>query len=346
VTVALQDTLLEAKVQKTPPRYGSSETAALTPAAIKKHAQGWLLDCEIRQHSKRTLDRRREMLDKFLWWLHQEEVAEVGTFELRMFFAYLTRGHQDAGGRWGNPQLSSALRPRTVKDYHGHLRTFFRWLISEEVIETSPMEKLAAPVARADQIQPFTEEQVRSLIASTKHTHHPKRDRAILMFMLDTGARASEVCGLKVRDVDLQNRCAQVLGKGNKHRQIFFSGQTTKDLYNYLCEKEKESHEALFTSDRGTRAGDGLTRSGLLQLFERLGAASGIEVTRCSPHTMRHTAAIMFLRSGGNQFSLMQMLGHNQVQMTARYVALAQGDVRQQHRQHSPVEMLKGRGRL
>jgi site-specific recombinase XerD len=73
--------------------------------------------------------------------------------------------------------------------------------------------------------------------------------------------------------------------------------------------------------------------------------AKNIEATRCSPHTFRYTFAVEFLRAVGNVFSLQQPLGHTSLHMTNRYVALAQGDIENQHRQFSPVERLKGRGK-
>jgi len=84
-----------------------------------------------------------------------------------------------------------------------------------------------------------------------------------------------------------------------------------------------------------------LTRSGLLQLIERLGIAAGIKQVRCSPHTFRHTFAVDFLRNGGNSFNLQQLLGHCDMHMTARYVNVAQADIENQHRRYSPADRIK-----
>ena len=92
-------------------------------------------------------------------------------------------------------------------------------------------------------------------------------------------------------------------------------------------------------------AGAGLTRTGLRVLIGRLGKVAKVETTRCSPHTFRHTFSVEFLRAGGNVFTLQQLLGHTHLHMTNRYVALAQADIENQHRQFSPVARLKGRSR-
>jgi len=202
------------------------------------------------------------------------------------------------------------------------------------------MEAIAAPIARADQVQPFDERQVSALIAASHKTLHPKRDYAMVCFLLDTGMRATELCELRMSGVDMSARKCIVLGKGNKHRSVYFGRQTAKALWNYLREEEREQGSPVFLSDRGSGTGEPLTRSGLLQLIERLGKAAHVEAVRCSPHTFRHTFAVTFLRNGGNVFSLQQILGHTSLQMTNRYVAVSQGDLEKQRRQFSPVDGL------
>jgi len=329
-------------MQKTAHRFTDSDTS-LGISELDRHAQGWLLDGEIRQLSPNTLYARRLLVEKLLWFLRQRKYPTCGTLELRHFLAYIGNGHEDPNGRWGNAQLRKGVRPRTVQTYFINMKTLFGWLVDEGVLEVSPMGNLRPPVARMDQIQPFTQAQVSALLAAAKRSHHPRRDLALLLILLDTGVRASEVCGLRMKDLDMPGRRATVLGKGNKRRSVYFGRDTTKALWTYLKEQERGEEDPLFFSDRGTRKGEAITRSGLRQLLERLGQAAKIEATRCSPHTCRHTFAVEFLRGGGNVFSLQQLLGHTSLHMTNRYVALAQADIEAQHRAYSPVDRLRGR---
>lgn len=315
----------------------------LTRAELAHQAEGWILDGEIRQLSKQTLAARRLLIEKLLWFLDHRGSSTCGLLELRAFLAYLSTGHAQPGGRWGNPHLKQGVRPRTVATYFGNLRTLFRFLVTEEVLEVSPIESLRPPVARHDQVQPFTAAQIQALLGAARRSRHRRRDEAILWLLFDTGCRASELCGLKLHDLDLQGRRCTVLGKGNKTRSLFFGKQTTKALWSYLQEEPREPDEALFLADRGTRAGEALTRSGLFQLIERLGKAARLEAVRCSPHTFRHTFAVEFLRAGGNIFTLKELLGHTSLTMVNRYLALAQADIEHQHRQFSPADRLKGR---
>jgi site-specific recombinase XerD len=314
---------------------------AMDVAELARYADGWLLSGEISQHSPRTLELRRMVVGNLLWFLKDRELPSCGTLELRQFLAYLTNGHKEPGGRWGNPQMTRPVRPRTVRDYHGHLRAFFRWIVSEDGLNASPVDRIPPPVSRPDQIQPFTPDQAQALLLAAKRSKQSRRDEAMLWFMLDTGVRASELCGLRRCDVDFQGRRCTVLGKGDKHRTLPFGGTAAKALWNYLKDEPRDPEEPLFLSQRG----EPLTRSGLLQLIERLGKVAHVEATRCSPHTFRHTFAVEFLRAGGNVFTLQQLLGHTDLKMTNRYVALAQADIENQHRQFSPADRLKRRSR-
>ncbi|SRR5258708_4144143 len=110
-------------MKNSPPSFIISESA-LSPADVQRYADGWLLSGEIDQHSHRTLDSRRSIIQKLLWFLQQKEIAQCDTLALWRFLAYLTNGHKDGRGRWDNPQLTRPVRPRTFHTYHGHLRTF------------------------------------------------------------------------------------------------------------------------------------------------------------------------------------------------------------------------------
>lgn len=311
-------------------------------AMIERHAQGWFIDSEYRQLSPATIAGRTLVMEKLLWFLHQNELIECGPVELRRFLVYV--GNSEGGGvRWGNSHLRHKTRPSTPATYYARLRTFFRFLVSEGAIESSPIENLRPPVSRSDQVRPFTEQQIESLMAVARRTVHPKRDVAILSLLFDTGMRAGELCSLKIGDVDLTSGRCTVLAKGNRYRSVYFGRDTKKALFNYLLNEKRQPDEPLFISDRGVRARESITESGLLQLMHRIGDAARIESCRCSPHTCRHTFAVMFLRNGGNVFTLKELLGHSSLTMVNRYVQLAQADLEAQHRLYSPLDRLRAR---
>jgi hypothetical protein len=122
----------------------------------------------------------------------------------------------------------------------------------------------------------------------------------------------------------MQSKRCRILGKGDKHRSLPCAGTTAEALWKYLAEGPREPSAPVFLSDRGPRASGPLTRWGVRQIVERLGKAAQIESVRCSPRTFRHTFAVSFLRSGGNVFTLHELLGHTDLKMTNKYGVVAQ----------------------
>jgi site-specific recombinase XerD len=325
--------------------FASPKTAgcSLDVDDLQQGIESWLLDGQIRQLSRHTLVCRRFLTDKLLWFLREEDIPVCDKRALQRFFAYVITAHESPQGRWGNPREREPVRPRTAANYFRWLRTLFRFLVAEGMLEQSPMEGMRPAAHQNDQVQPFAPEQVAALIAAAKRSRHPRRNEAVLLFLLDTGVRADELCRLKMSEVDLAGKRALVLGKGGKKRTVYIGGATTRAVLQYLREQGREPRQPLFLADGGRREGEALTPSGLLKLITRLGQAARIEATRCSPHTFRHTFAIEFLRAGGNMFTLKELLGHTTLTMVNRYVALAQADIENQHRQFSPVDRMKKR---
>ena len=333
-------------MKKTQPSFTNSNArTTLLIAEVDTLSMSWLLTCDINQNSPRTMGSRREVMNKFLWFLRIRGIETVGVHEIRQFLHYLGHGHMEPGGRWGNPRQINPVSSGTIKTYHSILRTFFSWCQAEGEIDSSPMLRIPPPTDRPDQVQPLNAQQLNAILGAAKRSLHPRRDEALVLFLLDTGVRATELCDLRRRDVDLQAGSATVMGKGHKTRTVPFSRDTKRALFQYLNSRPNDAEAALFQSDRGVTAGDGLTRHGLRFLVRRLAEAAHVKGVRVSPHTFRHTFAISFLRGGGNVFTLQQILGHTNLAMTNRYVAIAQADVANQHQRCSPVSHLK-RGTL
>jgi site-specific recombinase XerD len=261
-------------------RPGSSQVPVRT-ADLQRLAKGWLLDCECRRLSQATLEARRGAVEKFLEWLKQEEHLLCSPLEIKSFMLSLRTAHESEEGRFGNPRLRKPRCAMSIKDCHVNLSTLFRFLNAEGFIEGNPMEGLRPPVHRADQVQPFTEEQVQALLRAARKSHHPKRDEALVLCLLGTGVRTSELCSLKLEDVCIVNRKAVVLEKGNKRRSSFFGRETGRvpDLVRPA------------PTYRAAREGSG--RPGSPQLC----------------HTFRHACAVMFLRAGGSVFAVEEGVG-------------------------------------
>lgn len=309
----------------------------------------YIQECELRLYSARTIESRRLFIGNLLWFLQHKDFRECGVSELRQFFHYLINGHTEPGGRFGHKHLNRPVRPVTVKDYYNCIRPFFDWLVTRRVLAENPFEWIPTPHVRNEVKEPLSISQFQELIHSASKTLQPLRDVAILSLLLDTGCRASELISLKREDIDWDNRSCRVLGKGNKFRTIYFGEKTATALKAYVsssgpAENSEPESLPLFLSTRGVEPDSmegtrSLTRSGLLQLVERLSRAAGIKGS-CSPHVLRRTFAVQTLRNGANVFSVQAMLGHTDLQMTRRYCAVANADVEAQHRAFAPMDRL------
>ena len=325
---------------------------SLTVAEVSSHAIGWVSDGKYRRLSTATLTARQRMIRAFVWWCTDAgKITTIDRAAIKRFFGYLATAHE-TGERWGTHEnrqcvFTRELRPQSTETYFRILRTFFRYLVREQVLTTSPMETLDPPKVSRDQIEPFTAEQIAALLASARGSRHALRDEAIILFLLDTGVRVSELAAMRASHLNLAEGYVQIpKGKGGKARRVQISPPTRRALSAYLRQFGRSPETPVWIAEGGHHTGDGLTSCAITQLIGRLGDAAGITGVRCSPHTIRHTFAVEFVRGGGNLFSLMEMLGHTSLSMSKKYVALAEADIAEQHRQFSPVErMVKGRGR-
>lgn len=308
----------------------------LLVADLERLMAEYLVDCEYRQHKPHTLRTNRSFFEHLLWFLRWRGYTHCGKQEIRELLHYIQQPAPE--GRWGKSRITKAVRPITARGYHRCYATFFRWLVDEEILVASPMRKLPAPPLRGVELkQPLTQEQVLALLTAAKSSPNPRRDEAILIFLLDTGLRAAELCGLRMKDLDLQSRCAKVLGKGNKIRMCYWSVPTAKILSRYLRYEKRKEGDPLFCSDRGTTAGAALTPSGLLQIIRKIAKRAGVQ---CGCHDWRRTFAVTLLRNGANLISVQRLMGHEMLSVTQGYLNLAEADIENQHREFSPVEGL------
>lgn len=217
------------------------------------------------------------------------------------------------------------------------LRTFCRWLHAEGYLKTDVMAPIPNPKVPTVFPHVLPEDDIRKLIQVAKKK---PRDLALVLLMLDTGARASECCNLSLDDVDLEARSLLIRnGKGQKERYVFFSDTTSRAISRWLAYRPADAFDdALFISKRTCMR---LNRNSLAMVIKRLGQRASIKGVRVSPHTLRHSFATQWIRNGGDVHSLQKMLGHTTVRMSEKYVHLVNADVSELHRRYSPVGRLR-----
>lgn len=265
-------------------------------------------------------------------------LTDVTRNEIRGFISYLQQTPCYASQPFVRKK-EKMFSGHSINCYLRSLRIFYSWMISEEIIAIHPFDKVKIPRPPKKIIPAFSSSQIQQLldVINTK-TKIGYRDFAIILTLLDTGMRISELCNLKMEKLWLEDGTAKVLGKGNKERMIPIGKQIQRILWHYINRCRPEPMNINCTNVFLTQTGRPLNVRHMQKIMTYYGQKAELAGVRCSPHTLRHTAAIFFLRNGGDVFSLQRMLGHASLEMTRRYCELAETDVKKAHVMASPVD--------
>lgn len=235
-------------------------------------------------------------------------------------------------------QVDSGLSPKSVRVKTQSLFAFTRWLYEEELTESDVRGRLKLPKLPKVVKSAFSDDELRRMIEACK----TKRDRAILVLMIDCGCRASEVCDMLRANVNTSQQLIIVEGKGSKQRVIPYSIHSAKILNRYLVELEKSGNTSpyLFPSRRAEK----LSPGSLGAVLERIAKRANVE--GACLHRIRRTFATSFVRNGGDVFALQKLMGHEELRTTKVYVDLVTEDLQRAHLQASPMtSLVKRRGK-
>jgi len=264
-------------------------------------------------------------LDKFIDFVTERgrrDVSSVGAEDVRDYVFHLA----DLG-----------LSPTSVRRAQSALRTYFAFLLEEGALENDPTEGLqSARVARPLPNVLDAGEVAALLEAPRLDSPVHWRDRAILEFLYATGVRVSELVGLRLTDLDLEEGLCTVFGKGSKERLIPLGRPACVALSRYLrevrpgLEKGKGDGRVLLN-----QRGRPLSRTAVWKIVKLAARSAGIKGT-VSPHVLRHTFATHLLEGGADLVAVQELLGHADISTTQIYTHLDLKYLRDVHRRYHP----------
>jgi integrase/recombinase XerD len=295
----------------------------IQPEALSQWIEGFLRDCRVRELSPFTIKYYRAQLADFEKYAASQAAVTVPHITPDIIRGYLL--HLEATGH--NP---GGRRTKYIA-----VRAFLNWYQAEAEPEgwTNPIGKVKPPKVDRGPIEGANLEDIRAMLATCAGDFLGVRDRALILCLLDTGARIREFLAVDLADVD-QIAGSVVLRKtkARKPRTVFVGRKGRKALRAYLKIRNDDS-PALWVSRRGDRLAVPSTEG----LLKRRGRLAGLK-NPPSPHDFRRAHALTMLRAGVDVITLSRLMGHSTLEVLTRYLRQESEDLRQAHERASPAD--------
>ena len=274
---------------------------------LDRHLDPFLSHLEVVRHlSPHTISSYKRDLTAFFTFLKEKHDSgeEVRDHDIRGFVAQERR--RDLSARSIQRALSS-------------IRSFFNYLLDEEVVESNPAANISSP--KSTQLLPkaLDTDLVKRLLDFKPQGDIEIRDKAMVELLYSSGLRLSELCSLNMDSISVRERSCRVVGKGNKTRDLPVGEKAIQSLRDWFLVRKNissDSNKALFLNKNGERIS---TRSVQLRL-ERLSKKRGLPMV--NPHMLRHSFASHILESSGDLRAVQEMLGHSDIGTTQIYTKL------------------------
>lgn len=289
---------------------------------VKKAVEGYLIEISA-SHAETTVKVYTSLLQRFSEYF-QGDIADIHHQDLLKYLAWLRNEYKPVRPSGLTHPLSGAA----LDNHWKCLRSFFGWC--GEVLEIPrPDKNMPRPKFENPIITPFSQDEIKRMLARSGKLRD--RNQAIILTLLDTGVRISELCRIRIEDVDQVK--GEILitpfstGQKTKTRYVFLGNAARRAVWKYIASLDDPHH-----TDKLYPYQSNQIRRMLFDIGRRAG------VSNVHPHRFRHTFAIEYLRNGGDIFTLQRLLGHSSLEMVKHYLAIADTDSQAAHKRASPVD--------
>lgn len=300
---------------------------------LKFAVQEFLDDREFKNVSRTTLEDYKLQLGKFLEFCNENEIVNVEDITQNTIKKYLIY-YQKKGNN-----------ATTINSKLQRVNALLNYLVEIEVIDKNPAKKIQR-LKEDIRIDVFTDYHINQMLnyyrrlKNREKSFYSYRDYMIIVFLLGTGFRLSEMCNTKWSDIDFQNQTISVFGKNRRKDTIPITEKLTKELsaYKVFCEQyfKKELSENVFTNQKNQP----LTPNAVKNVFKRLAKIMNFRDVRLSPHTFRHSFCMRCIQAGMPTFAVQKMMRHSSIAVTEKYAAMWGNALREQNDKYNPLNDL------
>lgn len=297
---------------------------------------------------ERTLESYRENYGFFVGYLDKRgigrDVRNVTPDLIREYIVWMLHEKERFEGHKFKPKSEegAGLSPTTVNVRLKTLRTLFKFLSEEGIVETNPMDQVKRVTEDQEEIVVLTVDQLKALLnAPNQRRYAGFRDYVLMNVLLDAFLRINEALSLRVQDVDFDLGTINIRAEESKNRKsriIPLQKRTISLIKDLIKENEEFDTEYIFLSNYGEPLTDNNFRHRLKQYAKKAGIT-----TEVHPHLFRHTAATMALEAGMDIRHLQMLLGHSDLRMVMRYTHLSKKSLMVQHERYSPINAIYGK---
>ncbi len=287
---------------------------------IQNHIKQFLHYLEIeRGFSPRTVNAYEHDLIKFSNFVIEAGKSNSNSVSKNDIRAFLSQLAQK-GFQKPNAEITRARKLASIK-------SFFHYLCREEILKANPAADIETPKIPEKEPCYLTEQEYEKLLQTIRIQSTPyynARDLAIVITLLGTGVRLSELVGLNLSSINLQDKSIKVLGKGNKERIIPLNDKVVATLQKYIQKRPEIEIDALFISRLGNR----LSPGSVYHLIKNYLKEAGIKKPKVGVHSLRHTFGASLLNKNINLVVIQELLGHRRLETTRKYLHINSVDLR------------------